>query len=882
MGGIVPCSEPAGSTTSTRTSEEEISSHSKNVQFHRPVSYGFRKETPSYRVLLLGFEDTGKTALSTRRFKQWFHKNYLPSVVEEISYATQIVNSEDGNAQLARVQVTDLPGCYVRRPHYIRPLRDLVRTHDGIVLTIDSTKTLSEVKQDLESLCRLVDNCLQEMSDMKREQGEYQGCQKCIIIALTKVDLSSKVQVSVDQVLGLMKSRQNKHIWRDIRLVETSAFYGINIFALFQNIVQMCHNSRTGGISDLYDFWKQPILAQTVLKSWGINNGINEGASVSPNQRNTDELIPAQQVNTDLKSKVLDNQRDQRHQSNVQISISSPATVINTPEWQPQSVMEASMRSLTIGHATLHSCPVQDMSLSISKRTKASQPGMSVAPPKQVLGILGNSDDELARWSPTNTDELRDAVDTNGYTWNGITEHRRSVSSVVSMIEDKDSTKEQESCEEMEKRLSSYREKMMVAKEKNQFAVANMYKQEAIKCQLLLSETRSRRDKVTNLLNRNAFDADVAVFEQICESKKPGLKGIIFAIDLMNFKLLNDEHGHGVGDRALREFGHTLKRLCKKMANTTGKVWNVYRVGGDEFAITALARSTDREAFRRAAQSLADIRIPWLELVSDCTSDGIIFARIGGVFGKQAKYEDADIIERNVKERNKNSRKTLMQPEKINRLLLYYLDKEDRDVVITEYEKDIEESARRREFSRCSEIQEYIKFLEEGFISLKKENQLDTGDSALLRGETSFLLGDTTLYSTNAIKRLTRKSNLEEIYDIGEGEASDSSTIRPVLYNGEEWDKPVARGVSFQVTRINNAHTEEHFSGRKNGIKNHEMNDHSEEPPPYDSDSENESLDQTRPSHRARLSRSMSEISVELFSTMSELKLPALPKAKSA
>merc|ERR1712060_765095 len=251
------------------------------------------------------------------------------------------------------------------------------------------------------------------------------------------------------------------------------------------------------------------------------------------------------------------------------------------------------------GHPMLQSCPVQNMSLSIAKKSKVSKPGTSVAPPKLVLAFLGNSNsrDELVRYSPINTtglsDGLRDSVDPNGHTWNGITEHRRSVSSFVSMIEGKDPAKDQESCKDMEKRLSCYRQKMMVAKEKNQFAVANMYKQEAIKCQLLLSETRSRRDKVTKLLNRNAFDADIAVFEQICESKKPGLKGIIFAIDLMNFKLLNDEHGHGVGDQALKEFGYALKCVCKKMANTSGKVWNAYRVGGDEFAITALARSTD-------------------------------------------------------------------------------------------------------------------------------------------------------------------------------------------------------------------------------------------------------------------------------------------------
>merc|ERR1719320_944621 len=224
----------------------------------------------------------------------------------------------------------------------------------------------------------------------------------------------------------------------------------------------------------------------------------------------------------------------------------------------------------------LHSCPVEDMSISITDKSNVDKPGIIRAElsPKPMLTFVNNSSEEFIKSSPTNTaalsDEHRGSTDCSAYAWNGITDHRRSVSSVVSMIEDKDSAKEPENCKEMERRLSNYREKMMEAKEKNQFAVANMYKQEAIKCQLLLSETRSRRDKVTKLFNRNAFDEDITVFEQICESKKSGLKGVIFAIDLMNFKLLNDEHGHGVGDRALREFGRALKRIAKKMAKVSG------------------------------------------------------------------------------------------------------------------------------------------------------------------------------------------------------------------------------------------------------------------------------------------------------------------------
>merc|ERR550534_1282795 len=211
----------------------------------------------------------------------------------------------------------------------------------------------------------------------------------------------------------------------------------------------------------------------------------------------------------------------------------------------------------------------------------------------------------------------------------------------------------------------------MDAKEKNQFAYANMYKQEMINCKLMIAEIRNRRDRVSKLLNRNALDKDNPVFERICVSNTAGVKGAIFAIDLVNFKMLNDTYGHRAGDRGLREFGRALKRIAKKMEKLSGKDWNVYRVGGDEFAITALVRDKYRNFFKIAAQSLADVKIPWANLVDNCKSVSAIFARIGGVFSKYAKYQDADIIERFIKDRNKHSRKNMMRPDKIERLLLY-------------------------------------------------------------------------------------------------------------------------------------------------------------------------------------------------------------------
>jgi len=352
----------------------------------------------------------------------------------------------------------------------------------------------------------------------------------------------------------------------------------------------------------------------------------------------------------------------------------------------------------------------------------------------------------------------------------------------------------------------------------------------------------------------------------------------------MNFKLLNDEHGHVNGDRALRWFARALKRLAKKMAKVSGKAWKVYRVGGDEFVITALVGKNDRELFRSAAKCLSDIQIPWVDLLSDCTSEGAIFGRIGGVYGKSAKYEDADIIERNVKERNKNSRKTLMRPEKIDRVLLYYLDADDRNAVIAEYEKEIEAAAKMRQFSRCSEIQEYIKFLQEGFLSLKKENLSDMKEDPALLREDTLMRGDTTLYTTNAFHRLTKKSNLQEIYDITETERSDSS-IRPIVSSKRKNCNPSSPSFDYEEKKDSkHAENEDLINLREIAKSSPVVEDDIDQPPPYVSDSEKEGnayLNKPpQPTHRARPSQSMSEVSVELFTRLPDPNPRALQIAK--
>jgi len=845
----VSCENLSGSVTTNNrnfdSTEQQFTSHSMNVQFNLPTHKVISEPAHLYQVLLLGFEAVGKTALITRNKKQLFNKSYNPTVVEEKSYTTHIVSNQDRRKVLSHVQVTDLPGSFLEKKYYSKSLCDLIRTHDGIIVAIDSTTSFDRVKKGLEKLFKIVGDCKQDQSNMRKEDIKHRGRRKCIIIALTKVDLVSEVQVTIEQVQSFLdRSNFNKGRQEEIRFVETSALYGINISTLFQNMAQMCHNSRTEGAGNIYDFWKQPILAESALDIWGIKNKSNENETwMRSNQQWTDGVL-------------LTQESDQPHYMNRQITRASPITVMDSPKCLLQSMNKKSnMNCLTIGQALIDRCSVEGLSIPVSKRSRVDSRVATFdnCPPKPVLTRASRSIDGAVIYSLSTTNTVSwddsDSIDYSSLERSSITEHYRSISSVVSEIEEKDSAKEPDSCKEMERRLTRYKKKMMEAKEENRFAVANMYKQEMIKCHLQISEIINRRDRVTKVLNRNAFDDDIHVFERICESNTTGLKGAIFAIDLMNFKLLNDTYGHGAGDRGLREFARALKRIAKKMAKVSGNDWNVYRVGGDEFAITALVRDKDRDLFRRAAQSFVDVKIPWAKVVDNCKSAGAIFARIGGVFGKYAKYEDADFIERIIKDKNQHSRKNMKQPEKIDRVLLYYSDEDDRNWVVSHCEQDINVALRMQDFSRCYEIQEYIKFLVDGFLEMRNVNNSDCNDdSALSTDEVELLRGNTTCYTTNVFQRLTRRSSLEELYNINGSDGDESfnrNFARPRLQE---------KNLSAQHCPFHGAQNESEIIRRGKTVSASDIEECVDVPPP----DKNDSVKKAHNSQKERHSENMS------------------------
>jgi diguanylate cyclase (GGDEF)-like protein len=81
-------------------------------------------------------------------------------------------------------------------------------------------------------------------------------------------------------------------------------------------------------------------------------------------------------------------------------------------------------------------------------------------------------------------------------------------------------------------------------------------------------------DSLTNLSNRRHFDEQMSKVND----DLAGIETHLLLIDLDGFKLVNDRHGHSVGDELLSEVALRLRRAV-------GKASVLARIGGDEFGV---------------------------------------------------------------------------------------------------------------------------------------------------------------------------------------------------------------------------------------------------------------------------------------------------------
>ncbi|MBF0355094.1 MAG: diguanylate cyclase [Alphaproteobacteria bacterium] len=109
----------------------------------------------------------------------------------------------------------------------------------------------------------------------------------------------------------------------------------------------------------------------------------------------------------------------------------------------------------------------------------------------------------------------------------------------------------------------------------------------------------SRTDGLTGLFNRRAFFEEMERrFNRLARDRKPAA---LIYVDLDNFKMVNDVHGHQKGDEALL----ALKDI---LVHNTRPIDLVSRLGGDEFAVWL--ENADVEVATKRAQALLEASHP--------------------------------------------------------------------------------------------------------------------------------------------------------------------------------------------------------------------------------------------------------------------------------
>ncbi len=106
-------------------------------------------------------------------------------------------------------------------------------------------------------------------------------------------------------------------------------------------------------------------------------------------------------------------------------------------------------------------------------------------------------------------------------------------------------------------------------------------------------------DELTGLLNRRGWMR--AVRREQARSTRHGIDAMVAVVDLNDFKSINDERGHHVGDELLR-------RCAKVLIAATRTCDFIARVGGDEFAVLAV-QATAEESWdldQRIVDALAE------------------------------------------------------------------------------------------------------------------------------------------------------------------------------------------------------------------------------------------------------------------------------------
>ena len=150
-------------------------------------------------------------------------------------------------------------------------------------------------------------------------------------------------------------------------------------------------------------------------------------------------------------------------------------------------------------------------------------------------------------------------------------------------------------------------------------------------------EILASTDIMTGILNRGSGE------RKVTNAMANNKTGMFCILDVDNFKDINDDYGHNVGDKVLRGIADVLKTIFRDEDI-------IFRLGGDEYAIYVM-NLNDEEAGKavmdRVFMEIAKLDIPELGGKEICVSAGAVFFKEGDKcsFEELYKMADSDVYE---------------------------------------------------------------------------------------------------------------------------------------------------------------------------------------------------------------------------------------------
>ncbi|WP_236250453.1 diguanylate cyclase [Microbulbifer sp. ALW1] len=168
------------------------------------------------------------------------------------------------------------------------------------------------------------------------------------------------------------------------------------------------------------------------------------------------------------------------------------------------------------------------------------------------------------------------------------------------------------------------------------------------------AELEARTDPLTGIRNRRSFLEDAALCAKRAVRKGEPVSLLMFDID--HFKAINDNHGHGIGDEALREFSRTIQTKIRE-TDVFG------RLGGEEFALLITETKPDSlHTAERLRDNIAAIRLEcpagslqFTSSIGVAHGDGLESGKADSVYSIEQLLRQADHALYCAKERGRNT-----------------------------------------------------------------------------------------------------------------------------------------------------------------------------------------------------------------------------------